>query len=908
MSILNWNSYLEKAAEVNAEGAVLVRNEGALPLDKKDEIAVFGRIQLDYYKSGTGSGGMVNVSKVTGIVDGLSEAGAKLNKELLKVYTDWVEEHPYDRGEGWGGEPWSQEEMPLTDAVAAKAAVTSKAAIAVIGRTAGEEQDNSCKAGSYMLSDGERQMLSVVRRYFKKLIVVLNVGNIIDMSFVDEFTPEAVLYVWQGGMTGGTGTAKLLLGEVSPSGRLPDTIAYSITDYPSDKYFYDRDRNFYKEDIFVGYRYFQTFASEKVRYPFGYGLSYTSFESTVESVNRDNTLYKIKVTNTGKRSGKEVVQLYCEYADVPKGALCAPKRVLCGFAKTRELAPGESCTVSIPLRYKDIALYDDSGITGHKNCWVLPSDRRYVICIGKNSADVTPIAEFKFDEDVIVEHCIQALAPVMPFDRMINEGGRIKFEPVPLLEVSEDERRRQDLPEEIAFTGDKGIKFTDVAKGKNTLEEFVAQLTDTDLDCLLHGEGMCSPKVTPGTAAAFGGVSERLKELGVPCGCCSDGPSGMRLDVGTKAFSLPNGTLIAATFNRELVTELFEFMGAEMRANKVDCLLGPGMNIHRHPLNGRNFEYFSEDPYLTGMIAAAELKGLHSQGVEGTIKHFCGNNQETNRHFLDAAVSERALREIYLRGFEIAVRDGKGRSVMTTYGKVNDLWTAGSYDLDTVILRDEWGFDGFAMTDWWANINVRGKAPDKSDLAAMVRAQNDVYMVCADGENHPDNVIASLENGTLTRGELQRSACNILGFLLSTHAMKRVLGCDEKVEIVGKPEDTVDPEASSRVYKLTGDLTIDLSDVKTAMNKDHSFTLDVSAPGMYSLTLTASSTQSELAQMPVTLFSTGSVWGTYTWNGTGGKPVSFSSDNVPLFSRYTVIRLHFGLGGLDLISLTLKKH
>ena len=177
-----------------------------------------------------------------------------------------------------------------------------------------------------------------------------------------------------------------------------------------------------------------------------------------------------------------------------------------------------------------------------------------------------------------------------------------------------------------------------------------------------------------------------------------------------------------------------------------------------------------------------------------------------------------------------------------------------------------------------------------------------------DGENHPDNVISSIENGTLTRGELQRSACNVLSFLLSTHAMKRVLGTDEKVEIINKPEDTVDAEASTRVYKVNGDLTIDLSDVKTAMNKDHSFTLDVAAPGMYSLTLTASSEQSELAQMPVTLFSTGSVWGTFTWNGTGGKPVSFSSDNVPLFSRYTVIRLHFGLGGLDLISLTLKKH
>lgn len=908
MSILNWNDYLEKAAQVNAEGAVLVRNENALPLDKNDEIAVFGRIQLHYYKSGTGSGGMVNVTKVTGIIEGLTEEGAKLNKELLKVYTDWVEEHPYEYGEGWGGEPWSQEEMPLSDEIAAKAAETSKAAVVVIGRTAGEEQDNSCKAGSYLLSDGEKQMLRTVRQHFKKMIVVLNVGNIIDMSFVDEFEPESVMYVWQGGMTGGTGTARILLGEVSPSGRMPDTVAYNISDYPSDKYFGDRDRNFYKEDIFVGYRYFETFAPEKVRYPFGFGLSYTTFESRLASASKDKTLYKIKVTNTGSRPGKETVQLYCDYADAPKGSLSTPKRVLCGFAKTPVLAAGESCTVEIPLRYKDIAVYDDSGVTGHKSCWVLPADRRYVIGIGKNAADVTPITEFKFDEDVIVEYCIQALAPVMPFERMINDGGKIGYEPVPMLEVSEDERRKSELPEEIAFTGDKGIRFTDVAEGRNTLEEFVAQLTDKELDCLIHGEGMCSPKVTPGTAAAFGGVSERLKALGVPCGCCSDGPSGMRLDVGTKAFSLPNGTLIAATFNRELITELFEFMGAEMRANKVDCLLGPGMNIHRHPLNGRNFEYFSEDPYLTGMMAAAELHGLHSQGVEGTVKHFCANNQETNRHFLDAAVSERALREIYLRGFEIAIRDGKGRSVMTTYGKVNDLWTAGSYDLNTVILRDEWGFDGFAMTDWWANINVRGKAPDKSDLAAMVKAQNDVYMVCADGENHPDNVISSIENGTLTRGELQRSACNVLSFLLSTHAMKRVLGTDEKVEIINKPEDTVDAEASTRVYKVNGDLTIDLSDVKTAMNKDHSFTLDVAAPGMYSLTLTASSEQSELAQMPVTLFSTGSVWGTFTWNGTGGKPVSFSSDNVPLFSRYTVIRLHFGLGGLDLISLTLKKH
>ena len=303
----------------------------------------------------------------------------------------------------------------------------------------------------------------------------------------------------------------------------------------------------------------------------------------------------------------------------------------------------------------------------------------------------------------------------------------------------------------------------------------------------------------------------------------------------------------------------------------------------------------------------AELKGLHSAGVEGTIKHFCGNNQETNRHFLDAAVSERALREIYLRGFEMAVREGGGRSVMTTYGKVNDLWTAGSHDLNTQILRKEWGFNGFVMTDWWANINDRGAEPDKENLAAMVRAQNDVYMVCADGENNSDNIKAALADGRLAKAELQRSAKNVLDFLLSTHAMERMMSEGEKVEILNKPEDTTDPEAASRVYTVDRELTIDLCDVKTARNAEHSFTLDVTYPGVYKVTLTASSQQSELAQMPVTVFGSGTAWGTYTWNGTGGRPVSHTIEQVYMFSRFTVLRLHFGLGGLDLISMKFEK-
>ena len=904
MAKLDWNEYIEKAVQVNAEGAVLVRNQGGLPLDKNSETAVFGRIQLDYYKSGTGSGGMVNVTKVTGITDGLIEAGAKLNEELLQTYRDWFAENPHDFGEGWGGEPWCQKEMPVSDELAAKAAQTAQAALVVIGRTAGEEQDNSNTAGSYKLTDDELEMLKTVRKHFKRMIVVLNVGNIIDMSFVDEFEPEAVLYIWQGGMTGGTGAARVLLGEVSPSGKLPDTIAYDVTDYPSDKYFHNTERNFYTEDIYVGYRWFETFAKEKVRYPFGFGLSYTDFEiSASGSYDGEKVTVTAAVKNIGNCAGKEVVQVYCE---APQGKLGKPSRVLCGFEKTKELAPGEEQTLTITVEERKFSSYDDSGVTGYPYAWVL-EEGVYKIYAGSDVRDAEEICAFKLNETELVQQLSQALAPVMEFERIVNKDGSPAFEKVPLSKIDEKQRRNELMPEEIAFTGDRGFKLADVKNGKCTLDGFIAQLDDTDLNVLVRGEGMCSPKVTPGTAAAFGGVSEHLKQMGVPCGCCSDGPSGMRLDTGTKAFSLPNGTLIASTFNKPLVQELFAFLGLEMRANNVDCLLGPGMNIHRHPLNGRNFEYLSEDPYLTGVMAASELRGLHSQGVEGTIKHFCGNNQETNRHFLDSAISERALREIYLRGFEMAVKCGKNRSVMTTYGKVNDLWTAGSFDLDTVILRQQWGFDGFAMTDWWANINDRGCAPDKNNFAAMVRAQNDVYMVCANSEQHTDNIQAALADGTLTRAELQRCAKNVLSFLLDTHAMKRMMNADEKVEVINKPDETIDAEAASRVYYLEDELEIDLSDVKVRRNMDHSFTIERAKEGAYSITITASSNASELAQMPITIFCVGTSMGTFTWNGTGGKPVSHTVERAYFFSRFSVVRLHFRLAGIDPISIKFKR-
>lgn len=724
--ILDWNKYLDTAAKMVSEGIVMLKNENnALPLDADKEVAVFGRIQFHYYKSGTGSGGMVNVTKVVNILDGLIDNGIKVNEKLLDTYRKWDKENPFDLGEGWGGEPWSQKEMPLDEGLVKETAKSCETAIVIIGRTAGEEQDNRLEAGSYLLSDDEIAMLTVVRKHFKKVVLLLNVGNIIDMTDINRIAPDSVLYVWQGGMTGGKGTADVLTGKVSPSGKLPDTIAYKVSDYPSDANFgREENRDIYAEDIYVGYRYFETFAKEKVLYPFGFGLSYTEFEIKTEKAEITEGAVKLSVSvkNIGSYKGKEVIEVYCE---APQGRLGKAARVLCGFEKTRELVPQEEQVVEIAVDIAKLASYDDSGVTGNKSCYVLEAGE-YKFYVGSDVRSAEYACSFEQGEDLVTERLTQALAPVESFERIkpVCEGGAFSIgrEAVPVSEVDESARRLEKLPKEIAYTGDKGIKLWDVKNGKNTMDEFIAQLSDYDLSCIIRGEGMGSPRVTAGTASAFGGVSENLNGYGIPAGCCSDGPSGMRLDCGTKAFSLPNGTMIASSFNKELTSELFTFMGLEMAANKVDCLLGPGMNIHRHPLNGRNFEYFSEDPFLTGKMAAAELKGMAGAGVTGTIKHFCANNRETNRHFIDSVVSERALREIYLKGFEIAVKEGGASSVMTTYGRVNGLWTAGNFDLNTVILREEWGFKGFTMTDWWANINVRGKEPDKTDFAAMARA------------------------------------------------------------------------------------------------------------------------------------------------------------------------------------------
>lgn len=908
--VLDFEKYTAKARQAVAEGQVLLLNQNhVLPLPKGSHVAVFGRMQLHYYKSGTGSGGMVNVNKVTGILEALEESeDVQVYESLVDVYREWEKDHPFDEGVGWGNEPWSQEEMELNEALVEEAAEKNEYAIVILARTAGEDKDNKMLEGAYCLTSIEEDMLQKVRKSFAKMIVLLNTGNIMDMSFMDRYRPDAVMYVWQGGMIGGLGTVDVLTGKVCPSGRLSDTIAAQMSDYPADPYFGGLEQNLYVEDIYVGYRYFESAAKSKVLYPFGFGLSYTTFsmEAGGFSYAENQVSFVMKVTNTGSAAGKEVVQVY---AKAPLGKLGKPARVLIDFKKTKELMPGECETLTFAIPTSVFASYNEVSTAGMPVGWVLEAGE-YTIYAGGNVRDAYAVGSFTLDELQIVEECRSALAPTTAFKRMkmtaANEHAEaagvyeVAMEEVPLRVVSPEEKRNAELPESCEITGDRGIKLADVKAGKATLDEFVAQLTEEELASIVRGEGMGSPKVTAGTAAAFGGVTKSLLEKGIPCGCCDDGPSGMRLDSGMKAFSLPNGTLLACTFNTQLNEELYAFTAVEMIKNRVDILLGPGMNIHRHPLNGRNFEYFSEDPLLTGKMAAAQVRGLKSAGMTGSLKHFCGNNQETRRHTSNSIISERALREIYLRGFEIAVKEAKADAVMTTYGPVNGIWTSSNYDLVTDILRKQWGFEGVVMTDWWAYVCREGDKPAKTDFATMVKAQNDLYMVCPDSEKneHGDNTVESLHDGSLTLGELQRCAKNICRFIMNTHAFMRMQNEEDTVEILGAEEGFEECVGDLTYYKVDREVVIDLSGHEISKGTSIDFALDLEQLGYYKAELTAKSDLGELAQIPVTLSFAGTPRGVYTFNGTNGQWVTQTRE-ADLGMKYAIMRLYFPQNGIE---------
>lgn len=765
-----------------AEGAVLLKNQnGVLPLAQNTCVSLFGRGQIEWFYTGYGSGGDVNKPYAVSLLEGLRNCEyLTVNESLAAVYEQWNSAHPIDHGY-WGHWPRFYPDMPLSENTVADAAKASDCAVVTIGRSSGEDRENALEKGSFYLTDAESQMLSLVTRHFNKTVVLLNIGCIMDLSWADGFNGkiDAVLLVWQGGMESGNAVADLLCGKRTPCGKLTDTVAKTYAAYPSASSFGNADFNNYEEDIYVGYRWFETFRPGDVLYPFGFGLSYTGFSVQLQSAEENEESFALTCTvkNVGEvYSGKEVVQVYLEK---PCGKLGNPSRALVGFAKTDVLVPKAEQTVTISVPKSALSSYDDSGATGHKSAYVREAGT-YRFYLGQDVRNAQFVWAFEQEETLVTEQLTEAAAPQAPFEiyKAVEENGQrvAKKTQVSIRTANLRAMIQNALPAAVTPTGDKGYKLSDVAEGKISMADFVAQLDLDELEAITRGAYiMNSPLGAPGNAGVYGGVLPSLRQKGVPPVTATDGPSGIRLQ--SCCSLLPIGTLLACTFDEALVAEVHAATGREMRQKGSDVLLAPGINIHRNPLCGRNFEYYSEDPFLTGKIAAAAVRGLQSTGVSACPKHFACNNQEFRRNLNDSRLSERALREVYLKGFEICVKEAQPQNIMTSYNKINGVHGHYQYELCTTILRGEWKYQGCVMTDWWMRSQKSPEFPRLQDNAYRVRAQVDVLMPGGKriGRQKPDGTLLKTygKPDGITLGEMQRCAENVLRFCLQSTAMER---------------------------------------------------------------------------------------------------------------------------------------
>lgn len=748
-----------------SDGIVMLANDNVLPLACDTKVAVFGRCQFDYFCVGYGSGGDVNAFYKKSFYDGLVEKGACINESVVDFYNAWRKKNPVDEGV-WGLWPFSHEEAILPEDLVKKASEESEVAIVVIGRAAGEDRENKLKEGSYYLTRQERDLLSKVTKAFAKTIVVMNCGNVMDMSFVGEYGIKSVLYAWQGGMESGTALTDVIFGTVNPSGKLTMTIAKNYEDYPSANNFGNAKFNNYVEDIYVGYRYFETFKPSAVLYPFGYGLSYTNFEinASAPTLDGDKIKLTVSVKNVGKTAGKEVVQIY---VNAPQGKLGKPKYSLVAYKKTPNLSADETYQFDVNFSLYDISSYDDTEGSSTRSSYVLERGE-YGVFVGNSVKNLCRAGSINIEETVVTLECEEVMSVKDTFKALDNQNGKIGYRNTPKRTVDLAKRIESELPEIIEITGDKGYKLKDVKYGNITMDQFIAQLSIQELARITCGGGAMNSKLgTGGNAGSMGGVSKSLRDKGIPALIPTDGPSGIRLN--RYVSLIPCGTCLACTWDDELVEELMEGIAKEMAMHGSDILLAPGLNIHRNPLCGRNFEYFSEDPVVSGKIASAYVKGVQKNGLSACPKHFACNNQERNRNRNDSRVTERALREIYLKGFEICVKESNPRTIMTSYNKVNGVWSHYNYELCYTVLRKEWGFDGLVMTDWWMQNSVSPEFKKLTNNAYRVRAHVDVLM--PGGKSHTsakidNSIIKSYRKGGITIGELQNTARTILNLAL----------------------------------------------------------------------------------------------------------------------------------------------
>ena len=802
---------LEVAYHAACESMVLLKNEGVLPLKTK-KVALYGPGVTRTIKGGTGSGEVNERHSVT-ILEGMENRGFEItSKQWLEDY-----EAAYEQGEiehkkaqrdiikllksksfmemmfkGYtppAGRPISEKDVADSD---------TDSAIYVLSRQAGEGGDRKAEKGDLFITDEERAAIKTCVENYKNFVLVINSGCSIDMSFVDEIPGiGAILFICQLGTEGGNAFADTISGKVTPSGKLTDTWAKKYADIPyHDEFSYlngNVEEEYYKEGIYVGYRYFDSFGVEPC-YPFGYGLSYTDFSIFGAGVSVDGTKVTLNatVTNTGDAySGKEVVQVY---VSAPAGKLDKEYQSLVAFGKTKELAPGESQTLELSFDMREIGSYDEASAS-----YVLDQGE-YIVRMGDSSRDTVPVAVLTLDETVTVStHC--NICPIVePFE-----------------ELKSASYEREEVNAGVPRVALKASEFTTVNYTYETpaiysderVDKFMNTLTLEEMVEIVVGIGMFGGKTRFNMPGSVGNTTSKFWDRGLANVTLCDGPAGLRITKHSviqkngevKAVDLPisvfemfpdfvqkmlkadpsKGTslyqyttafpvtaALSQSWNVELLEEVGKAIFVEMKEYGCTFWLAPAVNIHRNPLCGRNFEYVSEDPFLTGEVAAALTKGIQQEdGYYVTVKHFACNNMEDNRNKVSSNLSERALREIYLRGFERAVRKANAKAIMTSYNRINSVYAPNSYDLCTKVLRNEWGFDGVVMTDWFSTNKGLGHN------AIAMRAGNDLIM--PGGGSYKKEILAGVKSGMIKEDDVRRCCANVVRAIMDSATQKEYI-------------------------------------------------------------------------------------------------------------------------------------
>ena len=776
--MLDFTENYKISRKAAAEGFVLLKNEDkTLPFSADDRIGAVGNAVNNLIIGGGGSAGVVSLYSRT-LYEGLSEK--EQNKKINLFHKSF--ELSKDK--------YSYTVEELNDI----AKNTDKVIVAIkrngyegLDRLLDENRKSindgfdkpngeihiSKKAmgfqryhiGFFVPSSDELELLSNIEKSdIKNVVLLLNIASSVDISYIEKFSKiKSVLLTYLPGMECGNAIADVLCGDIPPSGKLTSTIARTYEDYPSSSHFnISQDVSEYTEDIFVGYRYFETFAKDKVLYPFGFGLSYTEFDIKADNaeIDKENIIVSVKIKNIGDFKGKEVLQIY---SSSPKGKLKKPILELRAYGKTRELLPGEEETLKLSFKVSDMASFDENGDTGYPAAWVLEKGD-YRIFAGNSIRNLSLCGNFIQNETVVTKQL------TLQF-----KNGRAPYE------IKKDAEKYENAGI------DRGFTLYDVSAGKCGMESFIRQMSVDELLHLAQGQ---FPDFAKGTASVG-----NLKKYGIPNPQTADGPAGLRKSVPTTAFPCP--TLMASTWDKNVQFEIGKAMGYEGIQTGVDILLAPGLNIQRNPLCGRNFEYYSEDPLLSGYTAAYEVNGIQSQGLLATVKHFFANNCEQNRIANDSLISERAIREIYLKGFEIVVTKAEPAFVMSSYNLVNGVKCSTDKALLTNVLRSEWGFKGAVMTDW----------RNTSHLWEEIKAGNNIKMPFG----YPDEAelaYKKYEEGVLTRSELESNAADILNAIIKTKRFK-CMNFGIYHSIMGKGEN---------IIKITE--TLGVSTTRVSVGKD----------------------------------------------------------------------------------------